>query len=154
VALELLDARVIATLATVDEDGLPYLSSVWFLRDVDDVLIATGGRTQKVRNAERRPQGALLLHARDEAPLRGVAAAGSIAVVRGDAAKALNRRVWLKYLTPAGLEHPKLGREIAEHDDVALRFTPGRWRSWGTDADFGGVFELPGLVLPLDSTGR
>ena len=42
---DLLEARVIATLATVGDDGLPYLSAVWFLRDGDDVLVATGGRT-------------------------------------------------------------------------------------------------------------
>lgn len=152
--LHLLDARTIATLATIDDDGLPYLSAVWFLRDGDDVLVATGGRTRKVRNAERRPHGALLVHGREEAPLRGLAAAGSLAVVRADAARALNDRVWRKYLTPAGLEHPELGVAIAEHDDVTLRFTPARWRSWRTDEDFGGWFEAPGLVQPLDPTGR
>jgi PPOX class probable F420-dependent enzyme len=152
--LDLLEARVVATLATLDEHDLPYLSAVWFLRDGDDVLIATGGRTQKVRNAELRPRGALLVHGREEAPLRGIASSGSIAVVRGDAARRLNDRVWRKYLTPAGLEHPDLGRAIADHDDVTLRFTPERWRSWATDADFGGVFERPGLVQPLDPTAR
>jgi PPOX class probable F420-dependent enzyme len=152
--LDLLDARVIATLATIDDDGHPYLSAVWFLHDGDDVLVATGGRTQKVRNAERRPRGALLVHGREEAPLRGVAAAGSLAVVRGNAARALNARVWRKYLTATGLEHPGLGVAIADHDDVTLRFTPVRWRSWGTDEDFGGLFEAPGHVQPLDPTGR
>jgi len=152
--LDLLDARVIATLATIDDDGLPYLSAVWFLRDGDDVLVATGGRTLKARNAERRPRGGLLVHGREEAPLRGIASVGSLAVVRGDAARALNDRVWGKYLTPAGLEHPGLGVAIAEHDDVTLRFTPEGWRSWGTDEDFGGLFEASGLVQPLDPTGR
>ena len=151
---DLLAARAIATLATIDEHGAPYLSAVWFLRDGDDVLIASGGRTQKVRNAERRPRGALLLHGREEAPLRGLASTGSLAIVRGETARTLNERLWRKYLTAEGLEHPGLGVAIAEHDDVTLRFTPDRWRSWGTDADFGGAFELPGLVQPLDPTGR
>ena len=48
---DLLDARLIATLATLDESGLPYLSSVWFLRDGDDVLVATGG--EHAEGAER-----------------------------------------------------------------------------------------------------
>ena len=149
--LDLLDARAIATLATLGEDGAPYLSAVWFRRDGDAVLIATGGRTRKVRNAERRPRGALLLHGREEAPLRGIASSGTIEVVRGREARALNERVWRKYLTAAGRGHRELGIAIAEHDDVTLRFTPDGWRSWGTDTDFGGVFELPGLVKPLDS---
>jgi PPOX class probable F420-dependent enzyme len=149
-SLDLLDARVIATLATLDGDCCPYLSAVWFLREGDDVLVATGGRTRKARNAEARPEAAVLIHGRGELPLSGIAATGRIAVIRGDEARACNERVWRKYLTEAGLDHPAVGREIAAHDDVTLRFTPARWRSWGTDADFGGAFELPGLVLPLD----
>ncbi len=153
-SIDLLDARLIATLATLDHDGSPHLSAVWFLRDGDDVLFATGGRTRKARNAEARPDAAVLLHGRGELPLRGIAASGRVVVIRGDEARAYNERVWRKYLTDAGLDHPDVGREISAHDDVTLRFTPTRWRSWGTDADFGGAFELPGLVLPLDPTGR
>ncbi len=147
---DLLDRRLIATLATIGEDSLPYLSSVWFLRQGEDVLVATGGRTQKALNAGARPTAALLVHDRREAPLRGVAAAGPVTVIRGAEARELNELVWTKYLTPAGRAHPDLGGAIAAHDDVTLRLRPAEWRTWGTDADFGGVFELPGLVLPLD----
>lgn len=80
---DLLEARVIATLATVSDGGLPYLSAVWFLWDGDDVLVATGGRSRKARNAAARPVAGLLLHGRGEAPLHGIAASGSVAVVRG-----------------------------------------------------------------------
>ena len=151
---ELLDARVIATVATVGADGLPYLSAVWFARDGDDVLIATGGRTRKALNAAARPVAALLLHGRGEAPLYGTSASGAVVVVRGPEARALNERVWRKYLTPAGRAHPDLGERIAEHDDVTLRLTPGPWRSWSTASDFAGFYELPGLLLSLDPTDR
>ncbi len=151
---ELLDRRLIATLATIGEDGLPYLSAVWFLRHGPEVLVATGGRTQKALNAAARPRAALLVHDRGEAPLRGVAAAGPVTVVRGAEALGLNELVWSKYLTPAGRAHLDLGGAIAAHDDVTLRLLPGPWRAWGTDADFGGIFEQPGLVLPLDPTER
>ena len=151
---ELLDARVIATLATVGADGLPYLSAVWFARDGDDVLIATGGRTRKARNAAARPVAAVLLHGRGETPLYGLAASGPVAVVRGPEARELNERVWRKYLTPAGRTHRDLGERIAEHDDVTLRLRPGPWRSWSTAGDFAGIYEVPGLVLSLDPTDR
>jgi PPOX class probable F420-dependent enzyme len=151
---DLLDARLIATLATLDEDGLPYLSSVWFLRDGDDILVATGGETRKARNAAARPVAAVLVHGRGEAPLRGVAGAGPVTVVRGAEARRLNERVWAKYLTPAGRAHPELGGRIAAHDDVTLRVAPAGWRSWSTGPDFDGAFELEGLVLPLDPTDR
>jgi general stress protein 26 len=153
-APELLEARVIATLATVGDDGLPYLSAVWFLHDGDDVLVATGGRTRKALNAAARPVAGLLLHGRGEARLHGVAASGPVEVVRGADARTLNERVWRKYLTSAGRAHPDLGGRIAPHDDVTLRITLGPWRSWSTAGDFAGVFELPGLVLPLDPTDR
>ncbi len=74
--------------------------------------------------------------------------------VRGAAALALNERVWRKYLTAAGRSHPDVGGRIAASDDVTLRITPGPWRSWGTDADFSGAYELPGLLQPLDPTER
>jgi PPOX class probable F420-dependent enzyme len=149
--LALLDARLIATLATTNEDGSAYLSAVWFLREGDDILIATGGRTHKARNAAARPTAALLLHNRADGPLRGAAATGRIAVTRGAEARELNERVWRKYLTPAGLTHPEVGESIRAHDDVTLRFTPAEWRTWGTDEDFGGAFELPGIAYPLDT---
>ena len=151
---DLLEARVIATLATVGDDGLPYLSAVWFLHDGDDVLVATAGSTRKARHAAARPVAGLLLHGRGESPLYGVAASGPVEVVRGTEARALNERVWRKYLTAAGRSHPELGGRIAEHDDVTLRITPGPWRSWGTGADFSGVYEVPGLLQPLDPTER
>jgi len=138
----------------MDADGLPYLSAVWFARDGDDLLIATGGRTRKAQNAAARPVAAVLLHGRGETPLHGVAASGPVGVVRGPEARELNELVWCKYLTPAGRAHPDLGERIAGHDDVTLRVSPGPWRSWSTGADFAGVYEVPGLVLPLDPTDR
>jgi PPOX class probable F420-dependent enzyme len=149
--LSLLDARMIATLATTNADGSAYLSAVWFLRDGEDILIATGGRTRKAQNAAARPRAALLVDTRGRGALRGAAATGTLTLVRGAAACELNERVWAKYLTPAGLAHPDVGESIREHDDVTLRFAPVAWRTWGTDEDFGGAFELPGIAYPLDT---
>jgi PPOX class probable F420-dependent enzyme len=148
---ELLAARLIAVLATIDPDGAPYLTPVWFLDDGGVVLVATSGRSRKARNAAARPRASLLLHGRAEKPLYHAFALGSVEVVRGDAARGMNERVWEKYLSAAGRRHPGVGEAIAQSDDVTLRFTPAAWRSWGTDVDFGGLYELPGLVLPLDS---
>ena len=145
----LLDARLIATLATTEPDGSAYLSAVWFLREGHEILIATGGRTRKARNAIERPPASLLIDTRGPGALRGAASTGTVRVVRGDEALALNERVWAKYLSPAGLVHPNVGVAIREHDDVTIVFSPGAWRTWGTDEDFGGAFELPGITLPL-----
>jgi PPOX class probable F420-dependent enzyme len=149
--LALLDARLIATLATTNDDGSAYLSAVWFLRCGEDVLIATGGKTRKAKNAAARPSAAVLIDTRGRGALRGAAATGTLTVVRGAGARELNERVWAKYLTPAGLAHPDVGESIRAHDDVTLRFTPRAWRTWGTDEDFGGAFELLGIAYPLDT---
>jgi PPOX class probable F420-dependent enzyme len=145
-----LDARLIAALATTDADGAISLSAVWFLRQGDEILVATGGQTRKARNAAARPAAAILIDTRGRGALRGAAAAGTVAVVHGAAARELNEQVWRKYLTETGLAHPEVGGAIREHDDVTIRFRPSAWRTWGTDEDFGGAFELPGIAFPLD----
>ncbi|HEU5211396.1 MAG TPA: pyridoxamine 5'-phosphate oxidase family protein [Gaiellaceae bacterium] len=147
----LLDARLIATLATTEPDGSAYLSAVWFLCDGDEILIATGGRTRKARNAAERPGASLLIDTRGPGALRGAAATGTARVVRGPEALANNERVWAKYLSPAGRAHPNVGVSIREHDDVTIVFTPDAWRTWGTDEDFGGALEQPGIAYPLES---
>ena len=147
----LLDARLIATLATTEPDGSTYLSAVWFLREGDEILVATGGRTRKARNAAERPRASLLVDARGPGALRGAAATGTVRVVRGPEALAVNERVWAKYLSPAGLTHPDVGEAIRGHDDVTIVFTPEAWRTWGTDEDFGGALEQPGISYLLDA---
>jgi PPOX class probable F420-dependent enzyme len=147
----LLDARLLATLATTEPDGSAYLSAVWFLRDGDEILVATGGRTRKALNAAARPRAAILIDTHGPGALRGAAATGTVRVVRGDEARANNERLWAKYLSPAGLVHPEVGESIRAHDDVTIVFAPGAWRTWGTDEDFGGALEAPGVALPLDT---
>jgi hypothetical protein len=91
-----------------------------------------------------------MIDARGTGALRGASATGTIGVVRGEEARALNERVWAKYLTPAGRADPSVGGAIREHDGVTLRFVPGVWRTWSTADDFGGAFERGGIAYPLD----
>lgn len=48
----LLDADV-ATLATLNDDGSPHLSVVWFLAEGDTLMVSINSRRQKVRNLRR-----------------------------------------------------------------------------------------------------
>jgi PPOX class probable F420-dependent enzyme len=57
---DLLDQPV-ATLATVDADGRPQLTEVWFLAEDGQVKISLNTSRQKVRNLERRPACSVLL---------------------------------------------------------------------------------------------
>jgi len=125
---------------------------VWFLWHDGAVLVATGGRTRKARNATERPRAALMIDARASgAPLAGAATHGAVTIVRRAPAMALNELVWAKYLTPAGRTHPDVGEAIRTHDDTTIRLLPDGWRTWGTDVDFGAALELPGIAYPLDA---
>jgi PPOX class probable F420-dependent enzyme len=52
----------VATLATLDRDGLPQLTEVWFLHDDDGELkLSLNSTRHKTRNLQDRPQCSLLL---------------------------------------------------------------------------------------------
>jgi PPOX class probable F420-dependent enzyme len=57
---DLLDAQV-ATFATIDDDGFPQLTEVWFLVDEGELKLSLNTSRRKARNLERRPQCSLLL---------------------------------------------------------------------------------------------
>jgi PPOX class probable F420-dependent enzyme len=57
---DLLDARV-ATLATIDDDGFPQLTEVWFLHDEGELKVSVNTARWKLHNLEQRPQCSLLV---------------------------------------------------------------------------------------------
>jgi PPOX class probable F420-dependent enzyme len=57
---DLFDAPV-ATLATIDPDGRPQLTAVWFLADPERIRISLNTSRQKVRNLERNPAAAVFI---------------------------------------------------------------------------------------------
>jgi PPOX class probable F420-dependent enzyme len=71
----LLDGPNFAHLATLRKDGVPQVDPVWVGREGDLILIGTGERTVKARNALRDPRVALSIvgfrDPYDEAMIRG-----------------------------------------------------------------------------------
>jgi PPOX class probable F420-dependent enzyme len=57
---DLLDAEV-ATLATIDDDGLPQLTEVWFLHDEGELRLSLHTERAKTRNLVRRGVCSVLL---------------------------------------------------------------------------------------------
>src|SRR4051812_45433849 len=57
---DLLDAPV-ATLATIDDDGYPQLTEVWFLHDGGALKVSLNTGRQKTRNLQARQQCSLLV---------------------------------------------------------------------------------------------
>lgn len=48
-----LDEKIFGTLATVSGGGVPAQVLVWYLRDGDEILVASQSQTQKVKNIQR-----------------------------------------------------------------------------------------------------
>jgi PPOX class probable F420-dependent enzyme len=141
--------RRIAMLATLDPDGFPYLTAIWYLWREGAFHVPTGGTSRKARNAASRPQASIAVDSRGAA-LAGVRASGRIEVLTGEEALALNEEIHRRYVTDAGMADPAVGGLLHEGDDVTLRLVPERWQSWDLEPAFGRRFGDPELAYPLD----
>lgn len=72
--------------ATLDQDGAPHLTTVWFAVEQGAWLFETYGKSQKVVNLRRDPRVALLIEQGAEySELRGVSIKGRAEIVDGGA---------------------------------------------------------------------
>ena len=109
-ARALLDGRNFATVATLDPDGSPHSSVVWFLRDGDDVLFSSTARRRKVRNIERDPRVALSVY--------DLADPYASVDIRGTATIAVDEGKRL----PVELSHKYLGEDPPPEPDDEVRY--------------------------------
>jgi len=140
----LLDARLIAKLATLDADSGVHLVGMWFLWDGEAVLLPTSRKTRKAKNIVRDPRATVMIDdSRGGFDLRGLTLMGRAELLDGAEALATNRRIHLKYLTERGRELEPVDRYLAT-DDVTIRFVPERASAWNLrDTDQGrAVLEL------------
>ena len=150
---ELLAARLVGVLATLDRAGPPHAVPVWWAVRGADVVMATSSRSRKVRNLERDTRATLVLHdSRPGAEVCGASLRGRAEIVRGAAAGALVELVHLHYVTPAGLGLPEV-REFLAFDDVALVFRPDAAWTWDErDNPAAAALRASGEALPLVPT--
>jgi PPOX class probable F420-dependent enzyme len=112
----LLDGNNFASLATVNADGAPQSSVVWFLRDGDAILFSVLSTRRKARNIAREPRVSVSIY--DLAnPYHSVEIRGTAELVK-DVDKQLPRRLSQKYLDT---EPPA---EPAELTRLIVRVTP------------------------------
>jgi PPOX class probable F420-dependent enzyme len=156
-AIELLALRLIGSLGTENADGSVQLTPIWYLyHQLNGLLyIATGSRSQKIRNVQARPRATLLVDRRDPVGHRYVIASGQAEVVVGGASTQINARVRERYLTEAG--EAAYGRWLEQADDATIVLRPTAWRYWALSnleqiaADAGlPVDAIPDWFLPLD----
>ena len=129
-ARELLEARLIANLATFNSDGSIHLVARWFLWDGEALLSPTNRRTRKAKNLQRDPRATVMIDdSRGGFDLRGVTLVCDADIVDARASCELNRRLHLKYVTERGLELDAVKQYLAT-DDITLRLRPTKVSSW------------------------
>lgn len=56
-----LDQRLIARITTIAPNGYPHTVPIWYMLDGDDLLIATGPQSQKIKHIRANPKGAVAI---------------------------------------------------------------------------------------------
>jgi PPOX class probable F420-dependent enzyme len=149
---ELLEARVVCVLATFDE-GAIHAVPMWFARDGERLVLATGSRSRKARNVERDARATMVVHdSRPGFEVCGVSMTGTAHVVRGEEARPLIDRVHRRYVAVAGEGIPA-AREFLDSDDVALVFCPESALVWDERSSTASeALRAAGAALPLLTT--
>lgn len=152
---EILTQRRIATVATIDRNGFPHMTAVWFYFDGESFWIAIPSSSAKAKNLNRNGNMAIMIDARVPGQELGVTAQGVAAFFTGDEASEMVAKVHEKYITPAGLDDPEVGPAFAAFDDLAVRLTPEKWISWDMgaldQAAFGGKLGGNGYLHPVEN---
>ena len=141
---EFLNGRHYATLATLKADGSMHLTPVWYLCEDDCLFVETAASDRKVRNILARPAASLLVDSRQKlGSERWVSGSGTAEIIRGERSKAINAKIQQRYLTPAGLEDPRVGPVLAAASEVTIGLTPHTWRAFDLkrfdEQFFGGI---------------
>jgi PPOX class probable F420-dependent enzyme len=129
---QLLGARDVVVLATVQPDGAPLAMPMWFLHDAATLTMISVAGTQKVKNLRRDPRVCVVAEGGSGGgDVRGVAVHGRAEFLAdGPERRALAERFLEKY-------HPYLARRWGGRampaDRVMFRIVPSRVRSWGLE---------------------
>jgi PPOX class probable F420-dependent enzyme len=150
---ELLSARLVGVLATIEPDGSVHAVPMWLSGENGEIVLATSSRSRKTRNIEREARATLVLHdSRPGAEVCGASFRGHVEIVRGDDAKLLVERVHRRYVEPGGLRLPEIEAFLG-FDDVALRLHPEVAVTWDERAsDASRALRESGHARPIEST--
>ena len=125
-----------ARIATVDADGWPHVTPVWYDFDPAARMFLVVGRERAAWIAHIRHQPRVALHVADDVPaqntrvlVRGVAEIleGPVAPAASTRIGALTDRLSLRYLGPNG---PTYAARTADRPRVLIAIRPQRWQSW------------------------
>ena len=150
---ELLEARLIAVLATFDPEGTIHAVPMWYAAADGGLALATSSRSRKVRNLERDARATVVLHdSRPGCEVCGVSIAGTVEIVPPEEAGTFVELVHRRYVTEEGAADPAVGQFLAS-DDVALRLRPNTAFTWDErESDAARALRSRGGAHPLVPT--
>jgi len=124
-----LATKDVVVLATVQPDGAPLTTPVWFLHSAGALAMISEAATQKIRNLRRDPRVSVAAEAGSPGGIRGVIVQGRAEFLsESDERRALAAGLLRKY-------QPDLrrlwGSDEMPPDRVMFRIVPARVRSWG-----------------------
>jgi PPOX class probable F420-dependent enzyme len=126
---QLLASKAVVVLATVQADGSPLATAMWFLHDAHALTMISVADTQKVRNLRRDPRVSVVAEAGTGGDIAGVTIQGRAGFLDESAERrGLVDRLLVKY--QPHLERRWGGRTMPP-DRVMFRIEPTRVTSWG-----------------------
>ena len=150
---KLLSMRLIANLATLDQDDTIHLLPMWFLRVGNYICIPTSSHTHKYRNLRARPRASVMIDvSRAGLELKGVLIRGRAELVYGEEARRINRSIHLKYVTQEGLSDANVAAYLSKGDDVTVKIHMDHFISWNlAGSKAGKALSVSGGFHPLDA---
>ncbi len=155
-----LSAQVKVQVASLDRDGGPHLTTLFYVMDGERIAFWTYGRSQKIRNLERDQRISCLVEdGTDYFELRGVSIRGRAELVRDrDEIYRIGASVATAMTGASSFEElGDIGRAEVERQAqkrVAVRCTPRPSRAGTTAAATGGRVEVARLAASGDPSPR
>jgi PPOX class probable F420-dependent enzyme len=150
---EMLNERRIAAVVTINKEGAPHLTAVWFLFDGESFFVMMMSSSVKMKNLRGNRRMALMIESRVASKEIGISVSGEAEILAGDAAQQAIEAIHAKYITAEGLADPDVGPRFREWDDTAVRLTPQRWIAWDMgwvdQQAFGGKLGSMAYLKPL-----
>jgi nitroimidazol reductase NimA-like FMN-containing flavoprotein (pyridoxamine 5'-phosphate oxidase superfamily) len=148
----LLSKRLIANLATVNNDGSIHLVPMWFLLVDNNICIPTSHNTHKYRNLMKRSLASVMIDiSRAGLNLKGVLIMGQVELVHGQEARQINHSIHLNYVKSEALSDVRVFSYLSEGDDVTVKIHMDRLVTWNlADSNAGKALRVGGWFHPLD----
>jgi PPOX class probable F420-dependent enzyme len=124
-----LDGPATVVLATINPDGSPLATPMWFVHDADGLGMVSVDGLQKIRNLHRDPRVSVVVETRASSGLQCVIVQGAVAFLDSAADR---RSLGAAFVEKYGESIEKRwGGPVVPSDRALFRILPRRVKLWG-----------------------